>query len=156
MHLREALLEAAQHLAVPIESQLRMQPAHDVELGHRLAPAFAGAVPHFVERHGVSLGVAHALAEGAQPATGHADIGGVDMAVDVEIGQVAVQPLAHQVGQITHRQDIGRAVERHAVVERKALAGFHLFPDRHKTRIVDYDWHVSDTRFQEENISGPE
>ena len=100
MHLREALLEAAQHFAVPVQSQLRMQSADDVELGDGFAPALAGAMPHLFERHGVGFGIAHALAEGAQPATGHAHVGGVDVAVDVEVGHVAVQPLAHQVGQV--------------------------------------------------------
>ena len=129
MHLRKALLQAAQHLAIPVQRQLRMQPAHDVELGDGLAPAFAGAVPDLFERHGVGLGIAHPLAERAQPATGHAHVGGIDVAVDVEVGDVAVQALAHQVGQVAERQDVGGAVERHAVLERQPLAGFHLFAD---------------------------
>ena len=37
MHLRKALLQAAQHLAIPVERQLRMQPADDVEFGDRFA-----------------------------------------------------------------------------------------------------------------------
>ena len=57
MHLREALLQAAQHLAIPIERQFGMQAADDVELGDRFAPAFARAMPHLFERHGVGLGV---------------------------------------------------------------------------------------------------
>ena len=112
---RKALLQAAQHLAVPIQRQLRMQPAHDVKFGDGFAPAFARALPHLVERHGVSLGIAHALAEGAQPATGHAHVGGVDVAVDVEISDVAVQPLAHQVGQVAQAPECrgcGRARRR--------------------------------------------
>ena len=87
VHLREALLQAAQHLAEPVQRQFRMQAADDVELGDRFAPAFAGAVPDLFERHGVGLGIAHALAEGAQAATGHADVGGIDVAVDVEVGR---------------------------------------------------------------------
>ena len=67
-----------------------------------------------------------------------------------------MQPLAHQVGQVADRQDVGGAVERYAVVEGKPLAGFDLFADRDKTGIVDYDLHASDTRFEEENIGGPE
>ena len=119
-----------------------MQPADDVELGDGLAPAFAGALPHLFERHGVGLGIAHALAESAQAATGHAHIGGVDVAVDVEVGDVAVQALPHQVGQVAERQDIGGAVERQAVVERKPLAGFHLSANGIKTAIVNYHLHV--------------
>ena len=129
MHLREALLEAAQHLAIPVERQFRMQSADDVKLGDGLTPALAGAMPHLVERHGVGLGIAHPFAEGAQAATGHADVGGIDVAVDVEVRLVAVQALADQVGEIAHREDVGGAVERDAVFERKTLAGFHLLSD---------------------------
>ena len=86
VHLREALLEAAQHLAEPVEREFRVQAADDVEFGDRLAPAFAGAMPDLFQRHGVGLGIAHPLAERAQAATGHADVGGIDVAVDVEVG----------------------------------------------------------------------
>ncbi len=78
--------EAAQHLAIPIEGQFRVQAADDVELGDRFAPAFAGAMPDFLKRHGVGFGIFGALAEGAKAATGHADVGGIDVAVDVEVG----------------------------------------------------------------------
>jgi hypothetical protein len=70
-----------------------MQAADNVELRHRLAVAFAGAVPHLVERHSVPLGIAHLLAERAQPATRYAHIRRIDVPVHIEIGRVAVQPL---------------------------------------------------------------
>ena len=140
--LRKALLEAAQHLAEPVQRQFRVQSADDVEFGDGLAPAFAGALPDLFQRHGVRLGVAHALAEGAQAATGHAHIGGIDVPVDVEVGLRAVQAFAHQVGQVAERQDIGGAVERHAVLERQALAGFHLVADRVQMGIVKYHLHL--------------
>src|ERR1041384_1852243 len=93
---RKPLLQSVEHFAVPVEGQLGVQPAHDMELGHRFAPAFSRAMPHLFERHGVRLGIAHALAEGAQAATGYAHIGGIDMTVDVEVSGGAVQPRADQ------------------------------------------------------------
>ena len=60
------------------------------------------------------------------------------------------------VGQIAERQDIGGAVERHAVLEREPLARFDFVANGEQTAIVDDDLHASDTRFEEENISGPE
>src|ERR1700680_4453005 len=57
MDFRETLLEPAEHFAIPIQCQLRMQAPDDVELGHSLRPSLAGAVPDFFERPGVSLGV---------------------------------------------------------------------------------------------------
>ena len=100
-----------------------------MKLRDSLAPTLARAKPHFLERHSVRFGIFRTLAEGAQPATGHANVGGVDMAVDVEIGRIAVHPFANQVGQIAHRQDIVRAVQRYPIVEAKPLAGFHLLTD---------------------------
>ena len=67
-----------------------------------------------------ALGSCSLLAESAQPATGHAHVGGIDVAVDVEIRDVAVQALAHQVRHVADGQNIGRAVQRHAVLERQA------------------------------------
>ena len=134
-----------------------MQPAHDVELGDRLAPALAGALPHLFERHGVGLGIAHALAEGAQPATGHAHVGGVDVAVDVEISDVAVQPLAHQVGHVAERQNVvsaGRASTPSASDSRSPASTFSA--NGNQAGIVNGDLHRSGARPDEEDIGGPE
>ena len=152
----KALLQAAQHLAVPFQRQFRMQPAHDVEFGDGFAPPLARAMPDFFERHGVRLGIAHALAEGAQPATGHAHVGGVDMAVDVEIGGVAVQPFAHQVRQVAQAQNVVGAVKRDAVIERQPFAGFHFAANGNQARIVNFDWHASGARSAKQNIGSPE
>ena len=103
---------------IPVERQLRMQAADDVELGDRFASSPRPArCPDLVERHRVRLRIARLLAERAEPAAGHADVGRIDVAVDVEVRDVAVQPLAHDVGHVAERQDVGGAVQRHAVVE---------------------------------------
>ena len=44
MHLREAQLQAAQHLAIPVERQFGMKSADDVELGDRFASSLRPAV----------------------------------------------------------------------------------------------------------------
>src|SRR5215471_21684910 len=108
MDLGKALLEPAQHFAIPVERQLGMQPAYDVELGYRLRPTFSRLVPDLFQRHGVRLGIAHAFAEGAKAAACHANVGRVDVAVDIEVGTVAVEALAHDIGQIADAQDIVR------------------------------------------------
>ncbi len=94
-----------------------MQAAHNVELGDRFAPSFARPLPHFFERHRVGARVLGLFSERAQPATGHANVGRVDVPVYVVISAVAVHPLAHDVGQIAYRENIGGAVQRGAVVE---------------------------------------
>ena len=79
-----------------------MQAADDVELGDGFAIAVAGLLPHLLERHRIGLGIANPLAEGAELATGHAHVGGIDVAVDVEKSAVAVQALADEVGHPAH------------------------------------------------------
>ena len=89
-----------------------MQAAHNVKFRDRLAPAFARRLPDLFERHRVRIRIALLLAERAQPATRHADIGRIDMAVDVEIRDIAMHAFAHDVGQVAQRQHVARAVER--------------------------------------------
>ena len=153
MDFRETLLQAAQHLAVPIQRQLRMQAADDVELGDRFAPALARAMPHFFERPGVRLGILGALAEGAQLAAGHAHVGGIDVPVDVEPGDVAVLALAHQVGHVADGQNVGAAEEREAVVEIQALAGLHFFQNRLQAAVFNVDLHARQALRPKEYIS---
>ena len=56
-----------------------MEAAYNVELGDRFRPAFPCPVPDFFERPGVGFGIFGFLSERAELATGHADIGGVDV-----------------------------------------------------------------------------
>ena len=58
-----------------------------------------------------------ALAEGAEAAACDADVGGVDVAVDVEIGLIAVYALADEVGEPADAEDVGGVEENEAVVE---------------------------------------
>ena len=113
--LGEADLQALDQVEEVLERQVRMQTADDVELGHGFAVALAGRLPRLLERHGVGSAVALLLAKGAQAAARHADVGGIDVAIDVEEGQVAVQALANQVGKPADGQHVRRAVERNAV-----------------------------------------
>ena len=118
------------------EGQIGMQAADDVELGDRFGVAGCRCLPGFFERHGVAGGVALLAAEGAELARRHADVGGVDVAIDVEVGHVAVHALAHVVGQPAHGQHVAGTVERKAVVKTEALPGEHLGGDGLKAGVV--------------------
>ncbi len=140
--LRKALLQAAQHLAVPVERQLRMQAAHDVEFGNGFRVTMPGLFPDFLQRHGVRLGILGALAERTQFAARHADIGGIDVAVDVEEGGVAVEAFADLVGQPADAQQIGRAVNNDAVLVGQPLAGIDLGADGFEASVFKDGLHV--------------
>src|SRR5664279_3122113 len=126
MHLRKSFLQPRDQIDVVLERQIGVQPANNVKLRYRLAVAGSGGAPDFLQRHGVGAGGILLATEGAQAAGRHANIGVVDVAVHVEVGDVTVHPLANVVRQPTDRQDVTRAVERKRVVSRQTLVSHHL------------------------------
>ena len=136
MHLREALLQPGNHVEVIRERQVGMKSADDVELGHRLGVSGGGGVPNFLQRHGVSAGRILLAAKRAQAARRHANVRVIDVPVDVEVGDVAVHPLAHVVRQPADRQNVARTVQRQRVVFRQPLLRHHLLGDSLQPRIV--------------------
>ena len=131
MQLRIGLVQDADDVQIPVELHLMMQPADDVHLGAAVVDRFASAGQDLLVAHGVPLRVAQVGAERAERAAIDADVGRVQMRVDVVVGEVAVVALAHQVGQFAHLvQRHFRAIEEQAVVERQPLAGFDLGTDR--------------------------
>ena len=113
-----------------------MQAAYDVELGDRFGVAGSCRLPGLFEGHGVTCCVALGAAEGAETAVGYANVSGVNMPVDVEVGDVAMHPLAHVVGQPAYGQNVAGIVERHAIVEAQPLAGEDLLRNRLDARVV--------------------
>ena len=103
VYLREAFFQAGDEIDVVLERQVGMQAADDVKLGDGFGVTGAGRGPDFLQRHGVRAGNVFLAAEGAQAASGHADVRVVDVAIDVEVGEVAVHPLAHMIGQPADR-----------------------------------------------------
>jgi hypothetical protein len=74
---------------------------------------------------------------------GHADVGGVEVAIDVEVADVAVLVLADVVGQPAQRQQVAGPIEGDAVVKAQALACLDLFGNGLKTLVPD-DWFAAD------------
>ena len=130
MHVRVALLESADQLQEEIERQIGMQAANDVKLGGAFTHALIGAFVHFFEGESVRAGRTGVASKRAKLAMGHADVGGIDVAVDVVISDVAMALFADEVGQPADGQQIGRAVDSYAIVEGEAFARQHLVGDR--------------------------
>ena len=61
-------------------------------------------------------------AKGTKLAMRYADIGRIDVAIDVEIGDITVALFADVIGEPAHRQQIGRLVKRQAVFKGQAFA----------------------------------
>ena len=117
-------------LQVPVVFALMMQAADDVHFGAAVLDGFAAAGEDLLVGHQVTLGVAQIGAERAEHAAIDADVRRVEVRVDVVVGDVAVLPLADEVGELADfgQRDVG-AFEDEAVVEREALAGFDFFAD---------------------------
>ena len=88
------------------------------------------------QRHGVGAGRIFLAAEGAQAAGRHADVRRIDVAIDVEVGLVAVHALAHEIRHPSHGENVAGAVKRERVGGIEPLAGHDFVVDRPQARIV--------------------
>ena len=77
---------------------------------------------------------------------GNANIGGIDVAIDVVIGDVAVFFLADVVGEPAYREQVGGAVESDAVVEGQSLAGENSVGDGPETLVGENEFAQMSTR----------
>ena len=93
-----------------------MQAADDVEFRGAFRHALRGARPDFLERESVRPGRIRRAAEGAQLAMGYADIGRIDVPVDVEIADFPVALLPDVVGKPAQGQQVVRLKERQAIL----------------------------------------
>ena len=78
-------------------------------------------MPRFFEGHGVGARAIFLTAKGAQPAGCHTNVGWVDVAVDIEISNVAVQAFAYNSLPTNLRRAHRPTVEGNAIVEIETL-----------------------------------
>ena len=140
VHGGAALLEAAHEVEKIFEGQIGMQAADHVKFGGAGFDALLGALPDFLEREGVSAGSVGIAAEGAEFAVGDANVGGIDVAIDVVIADVAVALFADKIREPADGEQIARTVERDAIGVREALACHHFFGDVGEMFIGDLEW----------------
>ena len=113
-----------------------MQASHDVEFCDGFAVPGSGCFKGFFERHCVGTRRVLFSSEGAEAAGSDTYIRRIDMAIQVEIGFIAVQALADLVRQPADRQNIARTIQGQSVVSIEAFASQHLLMDWHKAGIV--------------------
>ncbi len=96
---RKASSQVAQQLLVPLQLQRRMVAALQEDLIAAEGDGFLDLLVQHLARQDVGVGVGALAVEGAEIADGGADVGVVDVAVDV-VGAVrlGMQPAAHGVG----------------------------------------------------------
>src|SRR5215472_13550566 len=107
---RKPFLKRPDQVNVILKRKVWMEPTDDVELGDSFGPALSCQPEGFFQGHGVSARSVGFAAEGAELATGYTDVRGVDVAVDVEVGSLAVQAKTDLVGEITDGEQVVRPV----------------------------------------------
>src|SRR5258708_39749673 len=108
MHLRKALLQTGDEVQKILKRQIRVQPADNVELRNRFTVTGSRGLERLFEGNGVSAGRIFLAAESAQPASGNADVGRINVAVYVELSSVAVTMLGELMGEPPLRQNVYR------------------------------------------------
>ena len=140
MNLGKTLFEPGDEIKKILERQIGMQSAHNVKFGHGFAVAGSRGLEGFFQCHRVSPRRVLLAAESAQTAGGHADVGRIQVAIDVEIRSVAMQSLADVIRQPTHGQNIPGAVEREGVVDIQTLAGQNFVMNGTEPGVVSLKW----------------
>ena len=106
------LVDDADDVQIPLVGQLVVQAADDVQLGGAAALGLGGALEDLLVGHDVALRALQVGPEGAEGAAVDADVGRVEVRVDVVIGEVAVLALADEVGQFAEREQVGAVVRK--------------------------------------------
>ena len=116
VQLRLVGADRSQHLQVEVEGEIGMEAADHVDLGRPGRRRLGALLQDVVERQGVAPLVLHPLGKGAEGTAVDAEVGVVDVAVDVEVDLVAVlQPIGvgrqladgEQVVGLEQRQRLG-------------------------------------------------
>ena len=138
-----ALLQSANQIQKIFERQIGMQSANEMKFRGARANALFGALPDFIQRVGVCAGRIGIAAESAEPAMRHANIRGIDVAIDVVIANVAMLFFANKIRQPANGEEIGRAIESDAIGHVETRAGENFFGDWPEMRIgnVRNAWH---------------
>ena len=117
-----------------------MESTDHVEFSGAGADAFFGALPDFIEREIVGAWGVRVASEGAEFAMGYADIGRIDVAIDVEVADVTVARFADVVGEPAYGKEVGRTIEHDAVSGSEADSGENLFGDGLQARVSDLEF----------------
>ena len=94
-----------------------MQSADDVKLRDCLGITGSRGLECFFEGHGVGAGRIFLAPKCTQAAGCHANVGRIQVAVDVEVRLVTVHAFANVVGEPADRQNVASAIEGESIFE---------------------------------------
>ncbi len=121
------LMQEVNQMQIPVILFLVVQPSHDVHFGATCGDRLLAAGENLLIAHQIPFRVAEVRAKCAKRASVDADIGGIEMRVDVVISDVAVFAVADQIGQFCQfPQRHFRLVEVQSVLQRQPLVVKHF------------------------------
>src|ERR1051326_981347 len=113
-----------------------MQAADNMKFCDRLRVAGSSGLERLFQRHGVSAGRIFLAAKSAKSARSYANVGRIDMAIDVEVSHVPVQAFTNMIGQPANGKYVRRAIEGDGIVKCEALTGKDFGGNGLKARVV--------------------
>ncbi len=136
MQLRGNEFHRLQHFQVKIEGKIRVEPADNVNLRCPLVICFDGPVPDLGQIVDVGPLLAGSAGERTELAAVNADVGVVDVPVNVEEDPPPVLPLVRLGSQFSDGQQVGTAEEEQRILIGQALTPVDFFGDGCKRRHV--------------------
>ena len=121
------VLDPADDVHVIVERQLVVQAADDVQLGRPALVRLPRPLHDLIVVHHIGASFAQVGPERAEVARVDADIRRVDVRVDVVVAEIAVVPLADQVGHRAEREQVVRRLQCEPILEAQTLARLDLF-----------------------------
>ena len=100
MQARKRVVQHPDDIDVPVKILLVMQTAHNVHLGTTVIDRFLAPSQDLLVIHHVSFGISQIRSKSTKRAPIDTDVGGIQVRIDVVVGQIAVKPLADQIGQL--------------------------------------------------------
>jgi hypothetical protein len=124
------LFDFAKNVEIPLQPRIGVVGGDDVHLFDIAGDDIVGDRQNLLMAHGVGVGIFAAGAVGAEFADIFADIGRVDMAVDVKIGPFAVKGFATLIGQFTEGKEV-QIIQGEGLFEIETLMIFYFFDHIH-------------------------
>ena len=127
MDLGEAFLQSRDEIQIILKGQIRMESADNVEFSDRFGIAGGRSLESFFQRHGICARSIFLASKSTETASSYANVGGIDVAVHVEVSNVAMHPLAHMVRQPANGQNIVGAISSDRILKVEPLPRKDLF-----------------------------
>lgn len=125
----ETLAALADNVLIVFEGLTGVKAADDVQLGNAQGEGFFGGTEGILDAHEIGFRVVLLTTESAEAAAGDADVGQVDMAVDVEVGEGAAHTQLGFPGEFPELKEIGVLEKIESVFSVEASPGADLLRD---------------------------